>query len=323
MKIKLDEGAKPNDWYNVECLNCGTKFHLKPYALKRNKTHYCSKQCHNIAKREYMKGEKNHQYGLKGALNASWDGATKKLTSYGYIMTRMAEHPFADHLGWVFEHRVVAEKHLLTEENSIEINGKRYLKNGFCVHHKNFDRTDNRPENLVIMTQAEHRNFHNALNPHERNEKGQYIGYEAEKIKVKRTTETAIVPKRQSIGAAGYDLHIDSVDAISIPPHSTVMVLSGIAFEIPKGYFGAVYARSGISTKEGVRPATCVSVIDSDYRGSVGLPLHNDTDIEKVIKPYERVAQIVFQKALTPTLEIVDSLEDTERGENGFGSSGK
>ena len=142
-------------------------------------------------------------------------------------------------------------------------------------------------------------------------------------IKVKKTTETAVMPERHSIGAAGYDLCVDSDEPIVIPPHSTVLVQSGIAFEIPKGYFGAIYARSGISTREGIRPSTCVSVIDSDYRGSVGLPLHNDTDFERTIKPYERVAQIVFQKALIVGLELVDELEETERGSNGFGSSGR
>lgn len=142
-------------------------------------------------------------------------------------------------------------------------------------------------------------------------------------VKIKRITETAIMPKQGSIGAAGFDLCIDSSEAVVIPPHSTVMVQSGIAFEIPKGYFGAVYARSGISTREGIRPATCVSVIDSDYRGSVGLPLHNDTDVEKIIQPYERVAQIVFQQALIPELELVDELDETERGNGGFGSTGR
>ena len=78
-----------------------------------------------------------------------------------------------------------------------------------------------------------------------------------------------------------------------------------------------------MSTKEGIRPATCVSVIDSDYRGTVGLPLHNDSNEERVIKPHERVAQIVFQKALVVELELVDELDTTERGNNGFGSSGR
>lgn len=142
-------------------------------------------------------------------------------------------------------------------------------------------------------------------------------------IKVKKLTDTAIVPQKQSNGAAGYDLYADTDVAITILPHQTVMVQSNLAFEIPKGYFGAIYARSGLSTKFGIRPATCVSVIDSDYRGSVGLPIHNDSETERTIEPHERVAQIVFQKALDAELEVVDELEDTERGTGGFGSTGK
>lgn len=142
-------------------------------------------------------------------------------------------------------------------------------------------------------------------------------------VKIKRVTETAKMPTRQSIGAAGFDLYIDSDVPVVIGPHGTVLVQSGVAFEIPEGYFGAIYARSGLSTKSGIRPATCVSVIDSDYRGSVGLPLHNDTDFERTVEPYERVAQIIFQKALIVDLELVDSLSETERGDGGFGSTGR
>lgn len=142
-------------------------------------------------------------------------------------------------------------------------------------------------------------------------------------IKIKKTSETATIPQKMSGEAAGYDLYADNEQPITIKPHETVLIPSGIAFEIPKGYFGAIYARSGLSTKQGLRPATCVSVIDSDYRGTVGLPIHNDTNEEKVIQPHERVSQIIFQKHLECELELVDSLGETERADNGFGSSGK
>ena len=143
------------------------------------------------------------------------------------------------------------------------------------------------------------------------------------KIKVKKLSDTAVLPTQGSDGAAGYDLYADIDFAVTIMPHQTVIIQSNLAFEIPQGYFGAVYARSGLSTKQGLRPATCVSVIDSDYRGSVGLPIHNDSNFERTIKPHERVAQIVFQKYLDADLELVESLEDTERGDGGFGSTGR
>lgn len=143
------------------------------------------------------------------------------------------------------------------------------------------------------------------------------------KVKVKKMSNTAILPERKSNGAAGYDLCVDSEKEILIEPFSTVMAYSGIALEIPNGYAGYIYARSGLSTKLGVRPATCVSVIDSDYRGNIGLPLHNDTKYHRLIQPYERVAQIIFKKTEEVEFELVNELDETERGENGFGSSGK
>ena len=118
MKIKLDTGAciptRAEDWFNAECPVCNKKFHLKPSALKRFKTHYCSKECQNEARKEQMKGAGNHQYGIKGKNNASWKSDIKE-TRYGYIMVRDYEHPFSDKNGWVFEHRIVAERYLLTE----------------------------------------------------------------------------------------------------------------------------------------------------------------------------------------------------------------
>ena len=143
------------------------------------------------------------------------------------------------------------------------------------------------------------------------------------KIKLKKLSETAVIPTKGSDGSAGFDLYADNEETIWVAPHKTAMIQSNLAFEIPKGYFGAVYARSGLSTKMGLRPATCVSVIDSDYRGSVGLPIHNDTNEPRAIEPHERVAQIVFQKYLDAEFELVDDLEDTDRGSGGFGSTGR
>ncbi|MBO5319463.1 MAG: dUTP diphosphatase [Ruminococcus sp.] len=316
MKINNEE------WNNCVCPVCGKAFHLKPFAVKRFKKHYCSKKCHYIAKKEYMAGEKNHQYGLKGQKNASWQSDTR-LSSYGYIMVRQPTHPFCDKEGFMLQHRLIAEQYLLTPENSVEVNGKLYLNPEYQVHHKNFDRMDNDPSNLMILTHQEHKLIHNRLNPNERDELGRFVKKEPEIIKVKRVTETAILPERLSIGAAGYDLYTDNAEPVVIKPHETVMIQSNIAFEIPKNYFGAVYARSSLSAKKGLRPATCVSVIDSDYRGSVGLPIHNDSDHERIVEPHERVAQIVFQKALIVDLELVDELEETERSDGGFGSTGR
>ena len=173
-------------WYNCECFVCGKKMHRKPYWLRKNKHHnYCSVECHRIDKKRYMSGELNHQYGLVGNKNATFKNG-KKLSSYGYFYVQALDHPFAKGRSkYIFEHRLIAEKYLLTEENSIEINGKRYLKPEYHVHHKNFDRTDNRPENLEVLTKAEHQALHNKINDptRKRDEYGRYMKENIHKCK--------------------------------------------------------------------------------------------------------------------------------------------
>lgn len=142
-------------------------------------------------------------------------------------------------------------------------------------------------------------------------------------MRVKKLSETATFPARQSAGAAGYDLHADCVGAIKVKPGESVMIPTNIAMEIPEGYVGLVFARSGLATKLGLRPTTCVSVIDSDYRGGIFVPLRNDSDKLATIQKNERVSQIVFVPHAMFEVEEVTELSDTVRGEKGFGSSGK
>ena len=146
------------------------------------------------------------------------------------------------------------------------------------------------------------------------------------KVKIKKIYDYAKIPTRGSEYAAGYDLYacIDEGNpTISIPPHSTVKIGTGIAVEIPHGYFGAIFARSGLATKKGLRPANCVGVCDEDYRGEYIVPLHNDTDEWMTIESQERIAQLVIMPYLSVDFEVVDALSDTERGGGGFGSTGK
>ena len=93
--------------------------------------------------------------------------------------------------------------------------------------------------------------------------------------------------------------------------------------EIPEGYFGGVFARSGLASKEGLRPANCVGVIDSDYRGEMRVMIHNDSDCERIIEKGQRIAQLVIIPYLSVNLLEVEQLSDTERGNKGFGSTGK
>ena len=142
-------------------------------------------------------------------------------------------------------------------------------------------------------------------------------------VKVKKLRKDAKLPAFGSEVAAGADLHAClDYDLITISCHNTVKVPTGIAVEIPSGYFGAVFARSGLATKSGLRPANCVGVIDSDYRGEIFVAVHNDTDIGQTVMNGERVAQLVILPY--PYVEYCEAkeLSETERGDGGFGSSG-
>lgn len=142
-------------------------------------------------------------------------------------------------------------------------------------------------------------------------------------INVKKLTDTAKLPTRGSSEAAGYDLYADLNEKWEIAPHTTRMVNTGLSMEIPAGYFGAIFARSGLAAKESLRPANCVGVVDSDYRGPFMIALHNDSDEVRFVEPGERIAQMVVIPYLAVEFTEVQELRDTARGEGGFGSTGK
>ena len=142
------------------------------------------------------------------------------------------------------------------------------------------------------------------------------------KINIKKLKENAVIPTRGSEYAAGYDLCACINKTYDIAPHGTVKIGTGLAIEIPHGYFGGIFARSGLSTKKGLRPANCVGVCDEDYTGEYIVALHNDTDEMMSIEPGERIAQLIILPYLTVEFNEVDELTDTERGGNGFGSTG-
>ena len=143
------------------------------------------------------------------------------------------------------------------------------------------------------------------------------------KINIKRLTETAVLPERGSAYAAGYDLFSDVAENVEIKPHETKMIGTGLAMEIPEGYFGGIFARSGLSSKEGLRPANCVGVVDADYRGEVKVALHNDGEVVREIKAGQKIAQLVVVPFLGVEFDEVEELSETVRGVGGFGSTGK
>ena len=144
------------------------------------------------------------------------------------------------------------------------------------------------------------------------------------RIYIKKLNDDAVIPTHGSPSAAGYDLHACFDDSIKIiHPHTTMKIGTGLAAAIPEGYFGAIFARSGLATKEGLRPANCVGVIDADYRGEIIVALHNHGNAAQTVDNGERVAQFVITPVLTPAYVVADSLSDTARNQGGFGSTGK
>ena len=141
-------------------------------------------------------------------------------------------------------------------------------------------------------------------------------------VQVKKLDGRAILPTRGSAYAAGYDLYACPDGGVTIAPHATAKLGTGLAFALPEGTFGAVFARSGLAAKEGLRPANCVGVVDCDYRGELIVALHNDGDVPRTVMPGERIAQLVLLPYLPMEFEEVSALPETARGAGGFGSTG-
>ncbi len=142
-------------------------------------------------------------------------------------------------------------------------------------------------------------------------------------VKIKKLRENAIVPTYGSEFAAGADLYASLDEAVIIEPGETKLIPTGFAFEIPVGYAGFVYARSGLASKRGLAPANKVGVIDSDYRGEVMVALHNHGSQAQTVEAGERIAQMVIAPYITAKFILSDELDDTVRGEGGFGSTGR
>lgn len=144
-------------------------------------------------------------------------------------------------------------------------------------------------------------------------------------MKIMKIYDDAILPTRGSAEAAGYDLYarLKEHETLQILPHQTTKIGTGIAIECPKGYFTGIFARSGLATKQGLRPANCVGVVDSDYRGEIIVAIHNDSDEIRYIENGDRIAQMILIPYIPMTFVETDELSESGRGQDGFGSTGK
>lgn len=142
------------------------------------------------------------------------------------------------------------------------------------------------------------------------------------KVAIKKLSEKAIIPAYGSEFAAGADLYACLDEDLVVKPHQTVVVPTGIALELPIGYAGLIYARSGLATKKGLAPANKVGVVDCDYRGEVKVALHNHSEEVQTVAVGERVAQLVITPYVTAEFTETEELSSTVRGAGGFGSTG-
>jgi len=141
-------------------------------------------------------------------------------------------------------------------------------------------------------------------------------------MNIKKLNEKAIIPTYGTEFSAGADLYACIEEEITINPGETKLIPTGLAMEIPVGYGGFIYARSGLATKKGLAPANKVGVVDADYRGEVMVALYNQSSTEQTVAPQERIAQLVIAPFLKVEFNEVDELNETIRGEGGFGSTG-
>lgn len=141
-------------------------------------------------------------------------------------------------------------------------------------------------------------------------------------IKVKRLFPEAKLPTYGSDSAVGADLYAAELEGVEIAPGETVLIHTGIALEIPEGYGGFLYARSGLATKKGLAPANKVGVIDPDYRGEVMVALYNQSSETRLVEPGERIAQLVIAPFIRGEFSLAEELGETARGAGGFGSTG-
>lgn len=143
------------------------------------------------------------------------------------------------------------------------------------------------------------------------------------KIRIKKISENAVIPTYGTEFSAGADIYALLDSDIEIQPSETVMIKTGLQLEIPEGYAGFIYPRSGISVKRGLAPANKVGVIDSDYRGEVMVALHNHSSVIQKVEKGERIAQLIIAPYIHADFIEADELDDTARGDGGFGSTGK
>jgi dUTP pyrophosphatase len=267
-----------------------------------------------------MSGSNNHQFGLRGSLNASFKGelTEKRNGTTNDFWIYVPNHPFCNKSGRVKYHRFLVEQlyHLFDPNSFVVIDGKSYLKPELYVHHIDGNHDNNDINNLQVVTREEHRSIHNRMNPQARDfETGRFCA--KLKVKVKRLTATAKLPYHATIGSAGWDLYADRVEE----KEDRFVYYTGIAIQLPKHHCGLILPRSSV-VNTGLFMGNSVGLLDEDYTGEISCVFYKRENA----KPYEigeRIAQIVVSPVPDVEFEEADELSETARGTGGYGSTGK
>lgn len=294
------------------CYVCNKKIHRKPYHIKKfNKTGrlHCSVKCHAISKRELMAGNSNHQYNLLGELNGTFKSDIK-MNSWGYIQVRCTTHPFRNHCNFVMLHRLVVEEKLRLTNNCKYLcikDGQRVLKKNIDVHHINENRIDNRLSNLNCLTREEHMKIHHKPKKKDYPKNGRYVANRDDiKLFRKHTLD------------AGQD--VMSNENCIVLPKSSYLVSTGLTIALPNNHVGLLWSRSGLSVKHKIEVGA--GCLDENYRGEVKVHLYNFSDVPFEIKIGDRIAQLLTMPINKSNFQKVENLDETDRGDDGFGSTG-
>lgn len=318
----MEKSYSENGMYNCQCVVCGKNFHLKESRVRKIKSGItCSRKCSSEHRRNIMKGENNHQYGLRGSKNSSFIGNKTLIDGYVMVYVGLSYHG-ANSSGRIREHRyVINENAELFDAKYFDIvDGKKYLKDEYDVHHINHITFDNRLSNLAILTRGEHSRLHNAKKQIIRSEIGKIKGYvyKEDVMDVKLKLFGGKVPEFKTDQAACADCFAN--EKVCIKPGNRTLVKLGIGLELGLGYEAVIRPRSGMS-KSGIDVA--IGTIDADYRGEIKANVINNSTEDFNIDIGDRICQIAIRKTEDVKFVEVDELSVTERGDGGFGHTGK
>jgi len=301
---------------NVVCYVCGKAFSVKPSYLAKMKNPdriTCSYDCSKAERSERFSGEGNHQYGLKGDLNKTHK-SDFMLSNYGYVLAMLPEHPKAMSDGYVFFHRLLMEEYLVSvaDYRYLEYILDRWcLREEYHVHHKNEKKLDNTLDNLEILHKLDHTRHH-ATEAY----KNRTIDDLGRLLPSGKATKPLY--KKHSLDAG---LDISATTACIIPARGSSLISTELNIAIPAGYVGLLWSRSGLSVKNKIEVGA--GCIDCGYTGEVKVHLYNHSDSPYQVNVGDRIAQLLTIPINYADYHLVNVLEATERGEGGFGHTGR